>query len=555
VTDRKRSEQEEPSRQPGARERVERRARWQPLRLPALVLVVALVIAACAQGDDAGVGGQDDEVEQTEDTQAKENAGGAKGRQLDPAAVQLPPGYFIEAVAKGLNYATSVAFGDDGSVYVAEAGGHTYGTKPEEAPPARILRVERDGTTRVVYDKGPSLAEIREADTAGEIPEGLIGPITGLTWHDGKLYVAHRTRVSTLEPRTGAFDTIVDGLPGWGEFQNNKVIFGPDAKMYFFVSTQGNSGPVGDHMLKVLKAYNKPNQHEIPCQDVTLTGENFESENPFTPAPDDKATYDAFVPFGEDVPPGTVIKGQIPCNGAFFRANRDATNLELFAWGLRSDFGYRFAPDGRLISTQNSGNPIPPREIYDDWETIWEVRRGVWYGWPDYWSGIPVTDKRFQAPSGEKLEKAPQPLSFLFTEDTHRRLLRGGQVPQPLVKLTPHVAAEGFVFGRNDFGVPDDDILLAEFGTVVTYQAKELPGFRVEQVDLDTGHTKAFAVNKSGKPASATPKEPGGLERPIQLEFAPDGSLYLVDFGIIDVDENGLKAVPGSGVLWRIWRG
>jgi hypothetical protein len=339
-------------------------------------------------------------------------------------------------------------------------------------------------------------------------------------------------------------------LPAWGEFQNNKVIFGPDGKMYFFVSTQGNSGPVGGHMLKVLQSYNKPDKHEIPCEDVTLTGQNFTHENPFTPDPNDKATYDVYVPFGTDVPPGTVIKGQIPCNGAFFKANPDGTGLELVAWGLRSNFGYRFSKDGRLITTMNSGNPIPPREIFDDWETIWEVVPGAWYGWPDYWSGLPVTNPRFQRPEQPDVEKSQQ-LNFVLTPETHQRLLRGRTEPiQPLVRIKPHVVTLGFVFGRPDFGVPEDEMLVAEFGTVVTYLRQELPGFRVQRVNLTTGGVADFLVNKSGKPASATGG--GGLERPIMLEWGPDGALYLVDFGVINITEKGMNAQPNTGVVWKV---
>jgi glucose/arabinose dehydrogenase len=473
------------------------------------------------------------------------------GRTTDPNDIQVPAGYEVEVVAEGLSYATDVTFDDEGNVYLSEAGGHTYGTVPDKAPPPRILRLTEDGGTEVVYDNGPTLEEIRQAQRPDDLGEGLIGPVTGVTWHDGLLYVAHRTRVSTLDPDTGEFTTIIDGLPAWGEFQNNKVIFGPDGRMYFFVSTQGNSGPVGDHMLKVLTTYDRPNQSEVPCEDVTLTGVNFTHPNPFTPDPNDTATYDAYVEFGRDVPPGTVIEGKIPCNGAFFSAQPDGSDLQLVAWGLRSDFGYRFTEDGRLISSQNSCNPIPPRPVFDAPEAIYEIEQGAWYGWPDWCAGIPITDPRFQAPDPSDPKLAPENLEFVLTEETHQRLLEGRTEPiQPLVRLTPHVAAEGFVLGREHFGVEPEDILLAEFGTVVTYQADQLPGFRVQRIDLETGGTTDFLVNESGLPASAT--DEGGLERPIQLDYAPDGSLYIVDFGVIDVDMDGLNAQPNTGVIWRV---
>lgn len=55
-------------------------------------------------------------------------------------------------------------------------------------------------------------------------------------------------------------------------------------------------------------------------------------------------------------------------------------------------------------------------------------------------------------------------------------------------------------------------------------------------------------------PGTSSPAGEGGLERPIQLDHAPDGSLYLVDVGVIDVDSKGLTAHANTGVLWRAAR-
>ena len=91
-----------------------------------------------------------------------------------------------------------------GEVFVAEAGYPFYGTSPEEAPPARILRLKPDGSSEVVYDQNVPLAAIRDYKSSNDMPEGIIPPLTGVTFspNDG-LYVAHRTCVSTLGPETG----------------------------------------------------------------------------------------------------------------------------------------------------------------------------------------------------------------------------------------------------------------------------------------------------------------------------------------------------------------
>ena len=77
-----------------------------------------------------------------------------------------------------------------------------------------------------------------------------------------------------------------------------------------------------------------------------------------------------------------------------------------------------------------------------------------------------------------------------------------------------------------------------------------MPGFRVQQVNLETGAIQDFLINTSGKPASAT----GGLERPIQLEYNPDGALYVVDFGVVNISSQGLFAEEHTGVVWRVTR-
>lgn len=115
---------------------------------------------------------------------------------------------------------------------------------------------------------------IRQHSSSADMPEGLIPPVTGVTYHDGKLYIAHRSRYSTYDLKTGEFKTIINGLNSWGEFLNAKPIF-HKGKMVFFLSTQGNSGVIEAHWVKVVDIFNKLQAHEIPGEDVTLTGKNF----------------------------------------------------------------------------------------------------------------------------------------------------------------------------------------------------------------------------------------------------------------------------------------
>ena len=141
-------------------------------------------------------------------------------RPINAADIVVPEGYKIEALESGFTYPVDVTFDENGNAYVAEAGGHTYGTKPPEAPDARIIKILANGTMEILYDKVVPMQEIQAEASSNDMSEGLIPPVTGVTYHDNKLYISHRSRYSVYDLQTNEFKTIINGLPSWGEFLN-----------------------------------------------------------------------------------------------------------------------------------------------------------------------------------------------------------------------------------------------------------------------------------------------------------------------------------------------
>lgn len=485
-------------------------------------------------------------------------------RKVDPASLKVPQGYKIEVYAQDLNFPTDMIFGANGEVYVAESGAHFYGTKPKNAPPARILQLKAEGGTKVIYDNNVSYQAIQDADTDRDIPEGLIGPVEGITFNrdNGLIYVAHRSRISTLNPETGEFNTIIGGLPSWGVFHNSKVVFSPEGKLVFEVSTQGNSGPVDKPIMEVISFYNKPEKREVPCETVTLTGKAYPVQNMFTKEDKDSVMAPVYQPYDAQAKAGQVIQGEFWCNGGVYMAEADGTNARRIAWGLRDPYHLEYSQAGRLIATNNGAEAFPNRPVFDDWDTFYEVEEGKWYGWPDYYSGIPVTDDRFKKPNDPNYKKGAFEHDFVLTADTRARLLNNQPLPpQPLVRIEPlHVGAQGFVFGKEEWGMdPENEVFLAEFGTLqlITTKGPNPPGYLISKVNLQTGERTPWITN-SVRPASASPKtnpKGGGFERPLRLVWGPDDALYLVDFGRLDSHpkpDKKRQAFPNTGVIWKI---
>lgn len=428
-------------------------------------------------------------------------------RKVKPADIALPPGYRIEVFAAGLTTPINIMFAADGTMLAADAG-VTSGS-------GKVLQLTKQGF---------------ETMAAGFNP-----PLTGINEYQGNIYVAHRGAITVIK-RDGTRENILAGLPSWGDHHNNRMVFGPDGKMYFGQGTATNSGVVGEDNRWAVRY---PSFHDIPGAPLTLTGQNFTTKNFLAAAPYELASTGAFSPYGVSTRPGEVVTGAGAASGSILRANPDGSRLELVAWGLRNPFRIRFDRRNRLYAANHGMDVRGSRPVANAPDEFQLIVPGMWYGWPDYSGGLPVTSPLFK-PEGQ-----PQP-AFLLAHPPM-------QPPRPFVNFTPHAAAMGFDFNDHPGFAPLGDAFIAEFGAEApgTTGGELLPGVghRISRIEMRTGKKTPFAINKSGFAASQTGG--GGLERPIDVLFGPDGAMYVADFGQSE-GESGW--IPGSGVIWRIVR-
>jgi glucose/arabinose dehydrogenase len=467
----------------------------------------------------------------------------------DASAVEVPAGYRVEIFMQDLNYPTSVEMDDSGNVYIAESG-FVYG---DPVAPGRILRISPDGSINTLVDR-------------------LDSTINDLLWHQGRLYISHFGKISTVDSN-GEIHDLVTGLPASFGHQNNQMSVGPDGKIYFGMGVVTNSGIVGlDNAFPFVGLLLFPDMHDVPAHDVKLTGETFLTPQPnnvlarqgrlvdpssnlnyavtslFNHDPDASMLVrtGAFQPFGHS--DAEVVEGEVKASGTVLRMNPDGSKLEVYAWGLRNPFGVNWSPDGQLYATDNGYDDRGSRPVANAEDNIWLIRQDAWYGWPDYSSGIPLTDPRFQSTRGPEL-------IFLMAEHP--------PVEMPFMTRPKHAALTKFDFSTSEqFGF-QEELFIAEFGAGVPITGTEEVQVGQQVIRINPA-TRAVETFFRAKPEALGPEgaeyiSTRGPRHPMEAFFSPDGtSLYIVDIGALDVHLAGAgpfpRPYPRTGVVWRVTR-
>jgi glucose/arabinose dehydrogenase len=315
--------------------------------------------------------------------------------KVNPADVVVPDGYEVEVIMVGLSFPTDLAFADDGTVFVSE-GGSSWPTRPYM--PSRVLSLAPDGKVEAItmnVQAGPR----------------------GIAWRDGELYITikggYNMQIAKYNLQTGELKVLIDKLPSGGWHEPGGPLFSSDGLMYFgngSVSQQGVCLPAGF----TVDLAKHPLAHDVPGQDITLTGNNVWSRDPLKPYPYLTQTG-PFKPFGTPSRKGEVIKGELFCNSAVWRSKLDGTGVELLAWGIRNPFGMAMNADGELYVSDNDFEEKGERAMANDPDRIWHIKNAKqpygsistpdWYGFPDICGdGLPVNHEKHLPTKGKAAE-------------------------------------------------------------------------------------------------------------------------------------------------------
>ncbi len=301
-----------------------------------------------------------------------------------------------------MNFPTAITLQGD-SIWVTEAGIVT--------PPA----------VKVIDHKG----KVTTVLTSSMLPSGVfVAPVTGITYAEGWIWLVHNQTansggvpvgaISKFMPHdpVGTFQTVLSGLPFFGDHPGSSVVFGADGRAYLTSGLPTNSSAVGPDN-GWAKSF--PALHDFPPVDIELSGIGYRTASPFPPL-DPTATKitEPFMPFGSGtVPEGTVVRAATPQNpangiiiaggGAVYsfdpHACQAATTMRLEGWGFRNDYGLGFDPSNpsQLFVSNNGSDRRGSRPIVNDWDDMFIIHLGQgvqFFGWPDYFHD-PATHQPF----------------------------------------------------------------------------------------------------------------------------------------------------------------
>lgn len=299
--------------------------------------------------------------------------------------------------------------------------------------------------------------------------------IYSIVHRENKLFFVSDCKLISFDLANKTFTELINNLPNFGDYKESKLLI-KDNILFISIGAATNSGVVGDDNLWIKT---NPFQHDISPKTLTIGGKG-----------NQKQKSGAFVNYNTKNIPGQIIPAHFPGNASVIAVNLENLSSWLYAWGIRNVNGIDYNSEGRIFISTGGMEDRGARPIKGDIDYIYELKENLWYGWPDYSGGDPVTSPRFGISSNERvpfiLDKHPttNPPAPIYQ---HKDLSRIGDV------------------------VIDKNGALGEKDSIYFYETKD---------------NKIYEINKSGL---AKEKIMFSTSNTVESMKMNNGSLYTLD--------------------------
>ena len=103
----------------------------------------------------------------------------------------------------------------------------------------------------------------------------------------------------------------------------------------------------------------------------------------------------AFSPYSVSNEVGEKVESQKIGNAAILSYDIKTEEIKLYAHGIRNINGWDTDNEGKIKAIVGGMEDLPPRNIKDDKDYIYNLQEENWYGWPDYSGGDPIKYTRY----------------------------------------------------------------------------------------------------------------------------------------------------------------
>lgn len=484
---------------------------------------------------------------------------------IDRNTIEFPNGFELHVVYEGLTAPTAIAVVKDEGEYqdallIAEGG--LNGFRP------RIYGFKRDGKFFEIYPAPSGIRLERVPVPLGLLKTGkeIYGPIGGLVVAQGRIYVSHRDRQGRGAISAFEFDgkrtTLAADLPAQGDYALTDVTVHPTTgRLYFGVGAATNSGVVGLDNWGWVKKHRKFS--DLPATTLKLLGYRFDTKNPQAGVfgGSDIAVTAPYSPFGVSNQTRIQQAANDKPSSAIYSVSPAGGDLRVEAHGIRVPRGLGFNEYANLFITNNGMELRGTRPVKDDPDAFLKFLPNTWYGFPDFSADLyPISESRFQPPLPMIQRYGYPEVSALI--DHAASGLTGPTVYRDSLLFGVFPALSGaakfdFAPSSGAFREFRGDAVVALFGDRAPFATSGLPlkgfvGYKVVRVDLDNRQARDFVQNTEARPASRIDRRRRAqrLERPIDVKFASDGKMYILDFGRMEMRGGHERATAGAGKIF-----
>lgn len=250
----------------------------------------------------------------------------------------------VNLKGKDIKEAVDFIFDDKENIYIAF--------------PHEIKKITNSGNSKKVY--------------------GDDSEIYSIEYSNGKIYAYIGNEIKSIDLNSYEVKSLVKGMPNIGDYKDGEIKLNKN-KLYISIGANTNSGIVGaDNIWS--DTYKE--SCDIPTYGITLKGTNYGDTG-------------AFVPRGNITKKSQKIKGSSIGNASIITYDLISKEIYTYGYGIRNVKGMDFDSNGNLYAGVGGMEDRGARPVKDDYDYIYKIEKGGWYGWPDYSGGDSLDSPRF----------------------------------------------------------------------------------------------------------------------------------------------------------------